>query len=75
MSDGLRSTLTSVEHTKQQMQSLETKMSILTAGFPTLSSIVDLLSALKWPAILVIAALAGWRPAVLLAASLGDVFP
>ena len=61
----------SMEETKIRMEEIETKMSGLTAVMPLLSNGLRLLSSFRWPTVLVLMALAGWRAAVLLAVAFG----
>ncbi|MCJ1325081.1 hypothetical protein MMC10_001743 [Thelotrema lepadinum] len=63
----------SMEETKIRMEEIETKMSGLTAVMPLLSNGLRLLSSFRWPTVLVLMALAGWRAAVLLAVAFASL--
>ena len=65
----------SIEQTKDHIEDIETKMSGLVAVMPYLGNGLNLLKSFRWPAVLLIMALAGWRAAVLLAVAFGKCSP
>ena len=70
MTDSLQSMLATVEHTRNYIEEVETKISGLARALPLLGHIAKTLSILKWPFVAFVAVVAGWRSGVLLAASI-----
>ena len=75
MASHVNTIASSIQQTKGHMEDIETKMSGLVAVMPYLGNSLSLLKNFRWPAVLVLMTLAGWRAAVLLAVTFGKHLP
>ncbi|KAI4146641.1 MAG: hypothetical protein LQ340_005857, partial [Diploschistes diacapsis] len=70
MTASIEAVVSSIEQTRSRVEDIELRMSGLVATMPRLTSLVQLIAALKWPLVLVFSALVSWRSAVFLTAAI-----